>query len=1117
MQFNPHRPELLASAGGKGELYITDLNNPENPFRVGAAAGRADDLESIDWNKKVPHILVTGSAGGFVTVWDIKAKKESLILNNFGRKPVSAIAWNPDVPTKLATAIPLDQDPLILLWDLRNSSQPERILKGHDQGILSLSWCEADSDLLLSSGKDNRNICWNPHTGQILGEFPIVLNATFQTRWCPRQPNLLATASFDNKIRIETLQNTNAAVLTDSTGVAHQAVDADDFFATAQTQPQTSSFNLQAPPKWTKRPVGVSFGFGGRIVTFHTAEPQKSQVKLGTFVSDSSVESSIADFQKALQTDDISAICDSRIEIAASEAIKEDWKAIRTLLADDPRKRILTNLGFYPAAVEKGQNGVNDELGHRNASETEGDFSQNQENQLSQFFSDDNSNFMTNLASSKGVKTNNPFHILKGDESDADKQITQSLTLGSFEEALDRCLQEKRMSDAFMIAICGGQKCIDKAQAAYFSQQLNSPNYVRLLASVVGKNLWDVVHNADIGNWKATMAILCTYANVEEFPDLCEALGDRLEESELTRENSSFCYLAGSKLEKVVPIWAKELQEREAARISEAGDESAFSIHVHSLQTFIEKVSVFRKAANYKDQAAQDDDSTYRLETLYNKYAEYADVVASHGHLDLAEEYMNLLPEQYPAAASAKTRIQQALNKKPVVGARTSSRGDADAPTAPVAPFPGAPATTPAPSMRPPVPPVSAYAPSNSYAAPSQTASTYTLSAPTNAYAPNGPYPASTPYQVSGSSIIPPSSATATPPPRPGADKGPNWNDLPDGVTRQSRSGRATPSATVASPYTNPSNPYAHPVASSPYSHPPQTTPTPLPPPPRAGQGPARTLSPSSTPPVSNMQPPLRPSPSLANAYTPALSSNAVTAQAPSFPQRSASPYNPPPAGAPPSNRYAPAPAAAPGGPTGVHPPPTGTTSRPPVAPNPYVSQNQHVPTHTPQSQTPHPGPAPPPPTGGPPRGFTSSRSPTGPPPPPTVRQEPPTSATPSTLTAARYPPGDRSHIATEAQPIFDVLHPEMQRIKGRAPANFKPQVDDTEKRLNLLFDGLNNDAVPQQVVAQLCELASAIHNRNFDQAQSINTELMKAMEGSGAWMVSLQWQTYRMLSPNIG
>ena len=98
---------------------------------------------------------------------------------------------------------------------------------------------------------------------------------------------------------------------------------------------------------------------------------------------------------------------------------------------------------------------------------------------------------------------------------------------------------------------------------------------------------------------------------------------------------------------------------------------------------------------------------------------------------------------------------------------------------------------------------------------------------------------------------------------------------------------------------------------------------------------------------------------------------------------------------------------------------------------------------------------------------------------------------------------GDRSHIPLESQPVYEMLNTEMQRIKGRAPANFKPQVDDTEKRINLLFDQLNNETVSSVVLAKLRELSEHLTARNFEQAQAIQTELMTQMEQSGPWMVS--------------
>ena len=1109
MQFNPHRPELLATAGAKGELFVTDLNDPENATRIGGSAAQAADFDTIDWNKKVPHILVTGSSGGFVTVWDVKAKKESLTLNNYGRKPVSAIAWNPDVPTKLAAATPSDQDPLILMWDLRNSSQPERILKGHDQGVLSLSWCALDNDLLLSSGKDNRNICWNPHTAQVLGEFPIVLNAAFQTRWCPRQPSLLATASFDNKIKIETIQNANAKATADVSGNVQQSVDADDFFATAQTQPQVSSFSLPSPPKWLQRPVGVAFGFGGRIAAFNTPGSQKtSKVKLETFITDSSVESSIEQFRDALESEDVAKMCDSRVDATSDEATKEDWRAIKTLLSEKPRTQILQHLGFDTSSADSTKPTVNGDATAVFGDESiDGDDEKNK--RLSGFFGGDNTNFLTDLASSKGVKTNNPFHIFSGKESDADKQITRFLMLGAFEDALDVCLKEDRLPDAFMIASCGGQRCIDKAQAAYFGKQDDRPNYVRLLASVVGKNLWDVVHNADLQNWKETMAILCTYADTEEFPDLCEALGDRLEESSDSRKNASFCYLAGSKLDKVVPIWAKEMQETEEKRTKDAGDESAFSIHVQALQGFIEKVSIFRRAANYEDRAEQNDDSAYKLETLYSKYAEYADVVAAHGHLGLAEEYISLLPDSYPTADTAKSRIRQAL-KKPVVGARTSSR-----------PLPATsmmPATTTTTAPSPTANRGAAhnsYMPSNAYG-PSATApgpSSYGPSQPTNSYAPSGPYAPSGAYQPSGPSFSsgpqpgaaqPPS---APPPPRTGSAisgaGGGSWNDLPEGLVSKPRSGRGTPApAAVASPFPNqPNNAYAPVGTTSPPGPPgpPSKSSAPLPPPPRMGEGPPRMSSPPSAPPSNSLQPPGRPPSSVANNYAPAPSSTSANPQ-PGIPQRSASPYQPPPGGAAPSSRYAPA-AAPQGAPNTAAPPPMG---RPPVAPNPYSNATPYAPSQPPSASAPTPSGPPPmgPPPGGPPRG-PPSRPPTGPPPMGGPR---PGSATSqgSRSSGARHPPGDRSHISPDARPVFDIMHPEMQRIKSKAPANFKTKVDDTEKRLNILFDGLNNESIPATAIAQLKDLANLIQSRNFEQADVIQNELEKLSEDNKPWLVSL-------------
>lgn len=54
------------------------------------------------------------------------------------------------------------------------------MLAGHEKGILSLSWCQKDADLLLSSGKDGRTIAWNPTSGDIVAEVSMALFLTLK-------------------------------------------------------------------------------------------------------------------------------------------------------------------------------------------------------------------------------------------------------------------------------------------------------------------------------------------------------------------------------------------------------------------------------------------------------------------------------------------------------------------------------------------------------------------------------------------------------------------------------------------------------------------------------------------------------------------------------------------------------------------------------------------------------------------------------------------------------------------------------------------------------------------------------------------------------------------------
>jgi protein transport protein SEC31 len=80
-----------------------------------------------------------------------------------------------------------------------------------------------------------------------------------------------------------------------------------------------------------------------------------------------------------------------------------------------------------------------------------------------------------------------------------------------------------------------------------------------------------------------------------------------------------------------------------------------------------------------------------------------------------------------------------------------------------------------------------------------------------------------------------------------------------------------------------------------------------------------------------------------------------------------------------------------------------------------------------------------------------------------------------------------------------------MQRVASKAPSTFAPQVKDTQKRLGLLFDHLNNEElVKPDTIAQLSELASAIEAKNYEGAHKLQVEIQRdKTEECGNWMVS--------------
>jgi protein transport protein SEC31 len=129
---------------------------------------------------------------------------------------------------------------------------------------------------------------------------------------------------------------------------------------------------------------------------------------------------------------------------------------------------------------------------------------------------------------SESLKSNT-FKIYPTGESEVDRLVTHALVVGDFESAVSLCLSLDRFADAILLAVRGGAELLQRTQKAYFERRTTTLPYLRLFQSIVSNDLADVVQNAELGEWQEIFVALCTFAKADEFANLVEQLGQRLE------------------------------------------------------------------------------------------------------------------------------------------------------------------------------------------------------------------------------------------------------------------------------------------------------------------------------------------------------------------------------------------------------------------------------------------------------------------------------------------------------------------------------------------------------------------------------------------------------------
>ncbi|KAJ3343135.1 protein transport protein S31 [Gonapodya sp. JEL0774] len=1158
LDFNPFL-HLLASGGVDGEVIIWDLNNPSTPYHPGTRSQRLEDITAVSWNRQVAHILATASNNGYSVVWDLKNKRELMQLAHpGGRKAITGITWNPDVATQVITASDDDINPAIHLWDLRNARAPEKTLTGHTKGILSVAWCPRDTDLLVSCGKDNRTIVWNPMKGEILGDLDFSQNWPFDVQWCPRNPDLLATSSFDGKIKVHSIQGTGE---TQVAAPQDAAVPNDDPFAPSNIfQTETSvSFSLKQPPKWMRRPCSVSWGYGGKLVTI-----EKGVVSVKTTATENDFVNRASRLEEVVSSGDISSFsqfCDERVVGAqGSDADREVWKFLKLLFEKSPRKKVTEYLGFDGSTkpnqdllkilkklklVDEGEAQANGGIGPpTNSTKADSPTGQKPINGgasdgVDSFFSQGGGKELEFVAQEPPEAAESrpdppipftlyptPFdELINASSGDSDKSdavdtiVARALVTGDFETAVQTCLAANRLADALALAVSGGPDLLTRTRNQYFRRVASQRSYLRILESIVAGDLRNVVEVVTLENdtWRDILVLICTYARTDDVSDLAGLLGRRMEleaekailqkkvaESENKQLAATLCYLTAGNMEKVLEIWLRKEAEEEkelvaAGRIAKTV--SQFSAHLEALLAFSERMAVFRKAINFVDPELVTPPASgyWKYRHLYSSYAEYAECAVAQGKPASAWQALSNVPLAFRAFA---TPLSSAAPKTPdpvaVLRYRLYRHGGQRAFGGTSEPeFPFETKDIAAAEIPSPSEPVSAT-------------------------------PIVAEYPGASRSGTPMGAAQTAPSFSPYYNNQPAYNSQP--TAAYSGYQPYQPYASTGAPV------YAYPGATGGYA---PAAPPPMPaynaapmaPPRSGGFVPAPIAETSAATSQASAQPIQPPPPS---QYAPP-SPQSIPAKA----------YHDPPPIPAPATRFAPAAASRPGAPSPIPgrstpsgpppPPPMGGNFSPSTNPpfrrpgSTTFNQPSAGPSFAPQQIPPaQGGPGGPPQPAGPPFGPPGSRPPsqaspyhgypgaTGSPIPPnpiagTSQQphnqpSPPSKpATPTQPESRRHPVGDRTHIPMDQRPIVDSLTRNLAIARQAGGPQHKRVLDDADKKFGAFFDQLNNGDVREPLANRTLEMVKALDARQFDVVMKIQMELMTTNFDASYWLIPVK------------
>ncbi|KAI8439730.1 hypothetical protein MSG28_013424 [Choristoneura fumiferana] len=257
--------------------------------------------------------------------------------------------------------------------------------------------------------------------------------------------------------------------------------------------------------------------------------------------------------------DALAEYCRQKGDAATDQSERYTWFFLRANFMPGFRSEVLNLLGFkqdeitskFKAANNADQSDQFAMLSRGESTETEAELSTDTSTDLS----DAHTLIERKLSNLELEPTAQNVVIPNGEDSTG--LICRALVCGNLEEAVELCLEAKRVADALIIASLGSQELFYKVQKYHLSHTAKDP--VSLIAGSLLQSQWQLlVQSAAATSWRDVLGALVTHCDGDALQHYCEMLGDRLsqEKDPALSEAATTCYLCAMSADALVARWA---------------------------------------------------------------------------------------------------------------------------------------------------------------------------------------------------------------------------------------------------------------------------------------------------------------------------------------------------------------------------------------------------------------------------------------------------------------------------------------------------------------------------------------------------------------------------------